>query len=111
MQSLKTTHQKVDARREELGVLLPGKAQEGSQFGLEGSRYVKGRGQRSARRSWCLPDMAALLETTHGHSSPSERGSHCPLLPSRFARVPLWLSSDLNHMGKGVLGNGFPAEQ
>lgn len=50
MQSLKTKHQKVDARREELGMLLPGKAQEGSQFGLEGSRCVKGSGQRWARR-------------------------------------------------------------
>ena len=60
MQSLKTKHQKVDARREELGMLLPGKAQEGSQFGLEGSRYVKGRGQRSARRQ--------LVSAGHGCS-------------------------------------------
>lgn len=49
MQSLKSKHQKVGSRREELGTLLPGKAQEGSWFGLEGSRWVKGRGQGWAR--------------------------------------------------------------
>ena len=49
MQSLKSKHQKVGSRREELGTLLPGKAQEGSWFSLEGSRWVKGRGQGWAR--------------------------------------------------------------
>lgn len=44
MQSSKSKHQKVGSRREELGTLLPGKAQEGAWFGLEGSRWLKGRG-------------------------------------------------------------------
>lgn len=73
-----------------------------------GERQGAGVGERAASICWSrlLCWRPRMATTTLQRVAATARSCL-----SGFTQPSLLLNSDLNHMGKGVLGNGFPAEQ